>query len=145
MDFSSRQLLGEKAKRMAVYLVALFLMLYVMADVSVLQAIHGSEIAGIPPAHHATENPRETPEELSLAPNNEHGAGLSNSDSRNNSNEDCSDADNCLASCSHIIVSYFVFANHSGAEIKQLQDTFFRENMTPKSEPSDVFHPPETA
>ena len=145
MDFRTRQILIKRSKKAVIYLVALFFVLYVLADVSVLQAVHGSEVMGIPPAHHSADMSGNKPGEVSRESDRKDQLSFSKADEHGDANEDCNDDDNCLAGCSHIVVSYFVFASRSTVEIKQNQNILRHENTIPMSEPSDIFHPPKTA
>lgn len=141
MPHSPRKILKKRLRSAVIYCVALFLMIYVLADVSVLETIHGSEIVGIPALHHSVD---------------EHGCVLSQSESsqseqasfsetdEHNSNEDCSGEGECLV-CSHIVVSYVDFNLSQLGELKAPQPIIYYECDKPKSASFDIFHPPKSA
>ncbi|MCB1024680.1 MAG: hypothetical protein KDB79_09835 [Acidobacteria bacterium] len=132
-------------KKATVYSVALFIVVFALADVSFLQAYHGNESMGIPPAHH-TGQENDCPEELNqkkTIQTNSDATFFTNHD--HNSEKDCSDEGECLASCSHIVVGCFVFESFVCCETPLSQNSLHRENTTPKSELSAIFRPPQIA
>jgi hypothetical protein len=143
--FFYRQNFIKTLKKATVYSVALFIVVFALADVSVLQAYHGNESIGIPPAHHSTQE-NDCPAELTQT-----GTDQTNADTpfltnhNHNSDEDCSGEGECLASCSHIVVGYFVFEPFVYCETTLNQNSLHRENTTPKSELSAIFRPPQIA
>ena len=145
MTLDNRHKLIKKVKKATIYLVAVLLVLYVLADVSVLQIIHGSENVGIPASHHSIDEDGCLDRDPQSNSTQSTQANLSKTDEHHNSDEDCSDEGECFASCSHIVVSYFSFNSSPLSEIRTGQSIVHYENRKPKSDPSDIFHPPQTA
>jgi hypothetical protein len=135
----------KKARKATINIVALFFIVFALADVSVLQAYHGNELVGIPAEHHNVQDNDCIAEKTQLNSSHDKQTRISAHNQHNNSNEDCSGEGECLAGCSHIIVSYFVFNPCLQYEIIKPQPTSFHENTIPKSEPTAIFHPPKTA
>lgn len=140
-----RQHFIKTIKKAIVYSVALFIIVFALADVSILQAYHGNESMGIPPSHHTAQE-NDCPDELTQMrtdQTNSDTAFFTNHD--HNSEQDCSGEGECLASCSHIVVGYFVFEPFIYSETPLSQNSLHREDTTPKSEPTSIFRPPQTA
>lgn len=135
-------------KKATIYSLALFIIVFALADVSILQAYHGNESLGILPTHH-TEEKIDCEFEVNSAYNF---TDLNETDTpffidhQHNSDTDCPGESECLASCSHIIICYFVFnTDELLSKYRQPRNPSFQENTTPKSEPADIFHPPKAA
>jgi len=145
MDDCRQNILIHKTRKAIISVVAVFLVIYILADVSVLQIVHGSENVGIPPQHHSVDADGCLSENKRSSTYESKQTNFSQTDKHHNSDEDCSDEGECIASCSHIIVSYFTFNPSAYKETRQSQRPVDRENTTPMSEPSDIFHPPQIA
>lgn len=144
-------LLGEgqqflkRTKKATISVVALLLVLYVLADVTILQVVHGSESLGIPAQHHLVDDDGCNSVETNSSFNPQTQTSISTADDHHNSNEDCSGEGECLASCSHIIVSYFRFASSSFVVARNRPIMIHSEETAPKSHPTEIFHPPQLA
>lgn len=136
---------NQKIRKAINSVVAVFFVIYILADVSVLQIVHGSENVGIPPQHHSVDADGCLSRNNRSSTHESKQASFSQTDKHHNSDEDCSDEGECLASCSHIIVSYFAFNPPIDLENGITHNPLDRENTTPMSEPSDIFHPPQIA
>jgi len=131
-------------RKAAINAVALLLVLYVLADVSVLQIVHGNEVVGIPARHHLVDDDGCNSLISQPGSKSESQASFRRADSHQ-SDEGCFGGDECLASCSHIVVSYFHFASTSLLEAWNTSLIIANEDTAPKSLPSDIFHPPQFA
>ncbi len=131
-------------KKATVYSVALFIVVFALAEVSILQAYCGNEAIGIPPAHH-TEQIKDCPDEINQT--NTVKTDLDNSFTNHNHNSDdegdCEDE--CQGNCTHIILGYFEFLPFISKETKQVQNPLFYENTIPTLDPTSLFRPPQTA
>ncbi len=143
MFFLKQQNFVKKIKGATIYVVALFFIVFALADLSVLQAYHGNENVGIPAEHHTYQDD-DCSQEKPLDSTQSEQPSISSHDEHHNQDDDCSDKGECLAGCSHIIVSYFVFNANVFSEVRQTQESLFYENTTPKSEPTSIFRPPRT-
>lgn len=145
MVLSEGQQLLKQTKTAAISVVALLLVLYVLADVTILQIVHGNESVGIPAPHHLIDHDGCNSLENNSSSNLQTQSSISTADDHHNSNEDCSGEGECLASCSHIVVSYFRLASSSFVMAWNRPIAIHAEETAPKSHPSDIFHPPQTA
>ncbi|MGI8543955.1 MAG: hypothetical protein ACR2MD_10835 [Aridibacter sp.] len=131
-------------KKATVYSVALFIVVFALAEVSILQAYCGNESIGIPPAHH-TEQIKDCPDEVSQTNTvrTDSDNSFTNHNHNSEDNDDCNDE--CLGNCSHIILGYFEFLPFISKETKQVENPLFYENTIPNSESTSLFRPPQTA
>ncbi len=140
-----RQNFVKVIRKATVYSVALFIVVFALADVSVLQAYHGNETIGIPPANHTAQE-KDCPDELTQMSTDQTNSDTAFFTNHNhNSDEECSGEGECLASCSHIVVGYFVFSTHILSVTEQTQTPLFYDRIIPNSESASVFRPPQTA
>ncbi len=139
------QLLMKRCRKPAIKAVAFLIVLYVLADVTVLQSVHGSENIGIPARHNLLYDDGCRAGEFRLDSNQTTNPSVSDPDNHQDSNEDCSDEGGCLASCSCIVVSYFRFTSSLFATTAIMANVSHIEESAPKSDPADIFHPPKTA
>lgn len=131
-------------RNVAINAVALLLILYVLADVSVLQIVHGNEVVGILARHHLVDNDGCNFLESRSRSEFESQESFRRTDNHER-DEGCFGGDECLASCSHIVVGYFHFTSTSLLEAWNTSVIIANEDTAPKSHHSDIFHPPQFA
>ncbi len=131
-------------KKATVYSVALFIVVFALAEVSILQAYCGNEAIGIPPAHHTEQN-KDCPEDISQTNTVKIDSDNSFTNHNHNSDDDDECDDECLGNCAHIILGYFEFLPFISKETKQVQNPLFYENTIPTLDPTSLFRPPQTA
>jgi len=127
-----------------VRLVALLFVIYVLADVSILQAYCGNESAGIPPAHHFSQNTGNTLQRVD-------GVSAENqTEVRKQSGQDNQtlhdwDEEACFCCCSHVVAGYFAvtldFNTHALSDTQP--DTYV--STYSNSTLSNFFRPPRQA
>lgn len=134
----------KSLKKATIYSVALFIVVFALAEVSILQAYCGNEAIGIPPAHH-TDQKKDCPDEISQT--NTVKTDSDNSFTNHNHNSDDEDDcdEECLGNCAHVILGYFEFLPFISEETKQVQKPLFYENTILTSDPTSLFRPPQTA
>lgn len=127
-------------RRMSTRLLALFILLYAVADVSVLQVYCGNEALGIPPDHHMSD----LGHDLAQLTDNP-----------------CSDADQ--ADCQQVpddhdydhrhqcfgwqqvVVAFYSFELGSAAKFTRVHPPVFYQDLHTNSALSHLFRPPRTA
>ena len=145
MKLNSYQNFLKFMKRATIYSLALFFVIFALAEVSVLQAFCGNEALGIPPTHHS-EQKQDCEDEIFLNAEYESNSEIPFVTNHNhNSEKDCPGEVECLANCSHIIVSYFGFHTNIFKVNNTIHNPNSYEITTPQSEPTDIFHPPQSA
>lgn len=90
-------------RRLAVKLFAAFIVVYALADVSVLQAYCGNETVGIPAAEHQPKT--DTPNADTHDPKGSNHVDRLNHLPDSQDEEPCSGDQECFGSCSHLVVS----------------------------------------
>ncbi len=146
MNFINRQNFAKALKKATVYSVALFFVVFALAEVSILQAFCGNEAVGIPPSHHITQETEDCPVELTKNDfNHENSKSPSVTSHNHDTDEDCFGETECLGCCSHVTISQFVFHQYVALNFKNIPNILFYENNIPKSELTSVFRPPQTA
>lgn len=131
-------------KKATIYTVALFIIVFALAEVSILQAYCGNEAIGIPPAHH-TEQIEDCPVEVSQTNTIQTDSHNSFTNHNHNSNDESDCNDECLGNCAHVILGYFGFLPFTSKNIELMQNPIFYESTIPTSELTNLFRPPRTA
>ena len=145
MKLNNCQNIFKLMKKVTIHSVALFIIVFALADVSILQAYHGNETLGIPPAHHSEQKADCGDKILEIKKDGTTSDTPFFTNHDHNSETDCQGEGECLASCSHVIVSYFGFNANQFKVDSTLQNPLSHEVTSPKSEPADIFHPPQLA
>ncbi len=136
----NRQNRQQTRRRKTLRLVALFFVLYMLADVSVLQAYCGNEMVGIPPAHHSIEQTNDL-----IQDKQETCTESTKADCRQSpDNQDSNHHHECFC-WQQVVVGFFLFKTALSAESQRTSLPAFYENKHPNSDLSGFFRPPRTA
>jgi hypothetical protein len=129
-------------KRTIIKCVALLFVIYVFADITVLQAYCGNEAIGIPPAHHLSAQNNESQKvDNNVSINNQNYSQPSNQESEQDCNDDC-----CFCCSSHITLGYFAFEPRVTVFAKNNSlHSSFHENKHSYSALNSLFRPPRIA
>lgn len=127
-------------KRRATRILAVFFVLYALADVTALQAYCGNEMVGIPPAHHSVESTNN-----SIQSEQETCTESKKADCQQSpDNQDYDHHHECF--CWHqVIVGFFLFNSTLFTELPKTLSPVFYENKYSNSDLSGFFRPPQTA
>jgi hypothetical protein len=137
-----RQNYKYKFRRIAIKCVALLFVMYVLADITVLQVYCGNEAIGIPPAHHLSAQNNEVRKvDKSVSVNDQNYSQPSNQESEQDCGDDC-----CFCCSSHITLGYSVFQSGTATFVKNnRQRSISYENKHSYSALNSLFRPPRIA
>lgn len=135
---------GKSLKSTAVKALAVFFVLYALAEVSVLQAYCGNENVGIPPTIHISQNGNsfQEPTDQSIDTNQMQVGSRSGSDSDTDPSRSCDEE--CFGNCAHLTVPFASANCSSRAEFPinvsigiEYDDRLVTSDFPP------FFHPPK--
>ena len=138
-----RQKSIKQIKDALIHLVASLLVMFALADISILQAYHGNEAIGINAKDHTSQENHCADEKSQIDPDQVQQDSISQFGDGHGSKDRCSDETECLAGCCHVAVCYFLFDNHFDSETLADNNPLLHEETTPKFHPTDIFHPPQ--
>jgi hypothetical protein len=122
-------------KRIFIKCVALFFVIYALADVSILQAYCGNESVGIPPAYHFSKEKNDSTEDIADNFQQPH--------EQKDSEQDC--GDDCCICSSHVVINSYNVESSLVKLAKIAPKTTSYENRYPNSELRNLFRPPQIA
>ncbi len=124
---------------MAIRFTALFILLYAIADVSVLQVYCGNEALGIPPEHHITDlghhldRPNEAP------------CDANDADCHQIPDDHDYDHQHQCFCWQNVVLAFVSFDLGLATELAEANPPVFFENLHSNSALSHLFRPPRTA
>ena len=133
-----------KFKRTAIKLIAVFFVVYALAEVSVLQAYCGNESLGIPPASHLKRAQRNAGSEQKIAAK----AAPERNDNEVKPDHDtdapCEGDEECLGCCSHVVLAFNFLGFDRKADFAGGQLDLPYTDRLITSDLAPLFHPPKT-
>lgn len=145
MRFKSGQNLKNTLKMAISDILAIAIIVFALADISVLQAYHGNETLGIPAEHHQTQESNCAQENTRKSLDEQRTDIISRHGDQHEPDGGCAGEAECLAGCSHSVIGFFVLNTNDFPEIILSKNSIIHEETDSKSAPSDIFHPPQKA
>lgn len=131
-------------KMAAIKVLAAFLILYALADVSVLQAYCGNEAIGMPPADHLLNRTSEDFKVFKTDTVKSHGSESVSRSSRSDVESPCPGDAECFGNCPHIVISLTLVDLESRSTVPDRSDIPWYNSRFTQSDLTPLFHPPKS-
>lgn len=128
-----------RIRRKLISLMALLFVIYVLADVSVLQAYCGNEAIGIPPDHHLSDA-RHHPDRSNDSP-----CSAEQADCQRVPDDHEYDHHHQCFGWQQVVAAFYSFEPGTADQLSKAQPPIFYEDLHSNSALSHLFRPPRTA